>query len=90
MVGLASTPRPRMRSHTISAVQDASGTTWLMVPKRVLSWWWSMFRMWVPSRLSKSAGLRSMFPQSRKIAVRSATSSGGTLISPSSRKKRYS
>ena len=37
MVGLASTPRPRMRSHTISAVQDASGTTWLTVPKCVLS-----------------------------------------------------
>ena len=36
--GVSGTSRPRMRSHTISAVHDASGTTWLIVPKWVLSW----------------------------------------------------
>ena len=36
---------PVHQSHTISAVQEASGTTRLTVPKRVLSWWWSMLRM---------------------------------------------
>ena len=36
------TPSPCIRSHTISAVHDACGSTWLIVPKRVLSWWWSM------------------------------------------------
>ena len=41
------TPSSRIRSHTISAVHDASSTTWLTVPKRVLSWWWSMLRMCV-------------------------------------------
>ena len=39
IVGVACTPSPRMRSHTISAVHDASSTTWSTVPKRVLSWW---------------------------------------------------
>ena len=39
-----------IRSHTISAVHEASGTTWLIVPKRVLSWWWSMFSRCAPSR----------------------------------------
>ena len=28
-----------------SAVHDASATTWSTVPKRVLSWWWSMLRI---------------------------------------------
>ena len=39
------TSSPCIRSHTISAVHDACGSTWLIVPKRVLSWWWSMLRI---------------------------------------------
>ena len=79
-----------MRSHTISAVHEASTTTWSIVPKRVLSWWWSMLMMCVPARLTTSSGLRSMLPQSRKITVRSSRSCGGTDCSPSRSKKRYS
>ena len=47
------------------------------MPKRVLSWWWSMLRMWMPSRCRKSTGIRSMLPQSRKTATRSSMSAGG-------------
>ena len=36
------TPSSRASSQMISAVQLASGSTRLTVPKRVLSWWWSM------------------------------------------------
>ena len=32
------TPSPCIRSHTISAVHEDCGSTWLIVPKRVLSW----------------------------------------------------
>ena len=39
MSTVGATPSAVMRSHTISAVQEASSTTWLTVPKRVLSWW---------------------------------------------------
>ncbi len=87
--GVGRTPSPCIRSHTISAVHEASGTTWLSVPKRVLSWWWSMFSRCAPSR-STLAELRSMLPQSRNTTVRSAMSAGGCWISPSSGKKRYS
>src|SRR5438309_481859 len=37
-----------MSSHTISAVQDAPSSTWLTVPKRVLSWWWGRSRRRLP------------------------------------------
>ena len=37
-----------MSSHTISAVHEASASTWLTAPKRVLSWWWSMLRIGAP------------------------------------------
>ena len=43
--GVSATSSARMRSHTISAVHDASATTWLIVPKCVLSWWWSRLRI---------------------------------------------
>ena len=60
-------------------------TTWLIVPKRVLSWWWSMLRIGAPpSRLSTSAGVRSMLPQSRKTSVREHRSAGGSVVRPSS------
>src|SRR3954452_6411750 len=75
---VAATSRPRMRSHTSSAVQDAVSTTWLIVPNRVLSWWWSMLIVGaVPSRLSTSAAVRSMLPQSRYTSVREQRSAGG-------------
>ena len=45
MTEVSSTPSPGSRSQTISAVHDASSTTWLTVPKRVLSWWWSRLRI---------------------------------------------
>ena len=73
-----------------SAVHDASGTTRLTVPKRVLSWWWSTLRMCAPARLSESAGLRSMLPQSRKTIVRSSRSAGGIGDQASIWMKRYS
>ena len=73
----------------ISAVDDASGTTWSTVPKRVLSWWWSMLRIRAAC-LSSSAGLRSMLPQSRNTTVRSSTSSGTVVTSWGSWMKRYS
>src|SRR5918992_3114315 len=87
---VTSTPRPFARSQTISAVHDACGSTWLSVPKRVLSWWWSTLRMQRPSRSSADAGVRSMFPQSRNTSTRSARSSGGSVTSPSRWMKRYS
>ncbi len=73
----------------ISAVQDASATTWSTVPKRVLSWWWSMLRIRAAC-LSSSTGLRSTLPQSRKITVRSSTSAGTEVTSLGSSRKRYS
>ena len=76
--------------HTISAVQDATEQTRFTVPKRVLSWWWSMLRMCSPSAWRKSTGMRSMLPQSRKTIVRSATSSGGAPTRPSKWSPRYS
>src|SRR5579872_92541 len=82
-----------MRSQTISAVHEASGTTRLTVPNRVLSWWWSMFRMCIgclPAPWNASAGLRSRFPQSRNTIVRSSRSSGGAVTRPSSGRKSYS
>ena len=79
-----------MRSQMTSAVHDASGTTWLTVPNSVLSWWWSTLRMCAPSRLSESAGLRSMLPQSRKTIVRSSRSSGGSVTRFWTWMKRYS
>ncbi len=77
-----------MRSHTISAVLEASGTTWLIVPKRVLSWWWSMLTIGAPPI---STALRSKLPQSKKTIVRCATSCGTSEIrsSPNS-KNAYS
>src|SRR5579862_1110352 len=88
--GVAATPSPCIRSQTISAVHDASGSTRLTVPKRVLSWWWSMLRMCMPGRRNASAGLRSRLPQSRNTAVRSSRSWGGELRTSSSPRKRYS
>src|SRR5688572_2637970 len=87
---VTSTPRPLARSHTISAVHDACGSTWLSVPKRVLSWWWSTLRMQRPERSSAAAGVRSMFPQSRNTKIRSLRSSGGSVTRPSRWMKRYS
>ena len=40
--------------------------------------------------MRKSTGIRSMLPQSRKIAVRSAMSAGGSWKTSSSGRKRYS
>ena len=37
----------------ISAVQEASTSTRLTVPKRVLSWWWSMLRTLLPLSLQE-------------------------------------
>ena len=39
--GVSATSSSRSRSRTISAVDEASATTRLTAPKRVLSWWWS-------------------------------------------------
>ena len=74
-----------MRSQTISAVHDALGSTRLTVPKRVLSWWWSMLTM--RPRRRPSTGLRSMLPQSRKTIVRSSTSSGDDGDQPVERRR---
>ena len=60
------------------------------MPKRVLSWWWSMLRMWSPSRWRKSTGIRSMLPQSRNTIARSSTSSGGAPTRRSKVQLRYS
>ena len=58
-IGAASgaTPRSPIRSQTISAVHEASGTTRLTVPKRVLSWWWSMLRMCDPGPAERLGGV---------------------------------
>ena len=77
--GAGLTPSPCIRSQMISAVHEASATTWSTVPKRVLSWWWSMFSRCAPSR-SASAELRSMLPQSSSTTVRWAMSAGGDWI----------
>src|SRR5579875_3609331 len=84
------TPSPCIRSQTISAVHDARGTTRLTVPKRVLSWWWSMLMIGPGARLSASAGLRSRLPQSRKTIVRSWRSSGGEETWSCSARNEYS
>src|SRR5204863_9079123 len=57
---------------------------------RVLSWWWSRFRIFASSRRRKSTGMRSIFPQSRKTRTRSTTSTGGSWKTSSSGRKRYS
>ena len=51
-------------------------STWLSVPKRVLSWWWSMLRIRWSSCLSWSALVRSMLPQSRNTSTRWQRSGG--------------
>src|SRR5438105_4852831 len=87
---VGATPRPCIRSHTISAVQDASGSTRFTVPNRVLSWWWSMLTMCIPGSRNASAGLRSRLPQSRYTIVRSSMSPGGTARTLSSGRNSYS
>ncbi len=76
-----------MRSQTISAVHDASGTTRSTSPKRVLSWWWSMLRMCEPLRLTMPTGVRSMLPQSRKTTMRSSRSAGACGDEPVERQE---
>ena len=88
--GVISAPSRFASSSTISAVHEASVSTRLTVPKRVLSWWWSMFSSRAPSRCRNSTGIRSMLPQSRKTSVRSTTSAGGSWKTSSSGRKRYS
>ena len=52
--GVISTPELLARGRqTISAVHEASRTTRFTVPKRVLSWWWSMLRMCRPVALEE-------------------------------------
>src|SRR5882757_7025575 len=84
------TSRAPISPQMISAVQEACGSTRLTVPKWVLSWWWSMLTICIPSRRSASAALRSRFPQSRNTTVRSSTSAGGEVISPGGARNRYS
>ena len=71
IAGVRSTPRSGSSSQMISAVHEAPSTTRFAVPKRVLSWWWSMFTMCASSRPRKLTGMRSRLPQSRNTIVRS-------------------
>src|SRR5437588_7458376 len=87
---VGATPRPCIRSHTISAVQEASGSTRFTVPNIVLSWWWSRLIVRIPGCRNALAALRSRLPQSRNTTVRSSRSSGGALSSPSVARNSYS
>src|SRR5262245_6923960 len=89
--GVSSTPSSSRRSRTISPVDDASATTRLSAPKRVLSWWWSTLTtsgaLWSTSGSGPS---RLSFAQSSASRTRVAASSGTLRCRSSSGIHEYS
>src|SRR5579885_381663 len=85
------TPSSRSRSRTISPVEEASATTTLTSPKRVLSWWWSTSIDRGTSPSSPAAALmREAFAQSSARRTRSRASAGSSRRSSPSGRKSYS
>src|SRR5918995_9494 len=80
--GVSSTPSSRIRSRRISPVDEASATTRLICPKRLLSWWWSTL---MTSGADDSAFSPS--PSRLSLAQSSANNTRSSASSGSSRRR---
>src|SRR5215212_6674238 len=88
---VSSTPSSRSTSRTISAVEDASATTRLTLPKRELSWWWSTSTTSAARASGSSLSpIRRALAQSTASSTRSSVSSGSDRRSSARPRKRYS
>src|SRR5579862_265682 len=86
--GTSSSPR---MSLTISTVDDASATTRLIAPKRVLSWWWSTLTTRAARASDSVSGpIRRSLAQSTATTARSSSSAGSSRCRSSSARNRYS
>src|SRR5919206_1340042 len=88
--GVSRTPSSRKTSRSTSPVDDASGTTRLTAPKRLLSWWWSRFRTSGTRASTVGSAMRDSLAQSTATRARVSTSSGQSRRRTWSAMKVYS
>src|SRR5918999_4654376 len=91
MPGVTSIPIRSKRSRRTSPVEEAEATITLTLPKRVLSWWWSMsITSGAGSSTDGSGPIRRALAQSSARTTRSPASSGRERRMPSSCMNVYS